>query len=145
MFIYVWYISLKQRLPHWFYASFPRIFLASIFWITLFCFLIYTFTRMVVLITTCSSIYILVNSWWPSDSIWWQRSGPTLAQVMVCCLKAPSHCLNQCWLVRNVVWCTSNFIEMLINLIHSMCSTNSVLGKNEKVIQCYKQILSTLS
>ena len=83
---------------------------------TLFCFLFYTFTKMVVLITTCSSILILVNSWWPSDTIWRQRSGSTLAQVMVCCLKAPNHCLNQCWLVRNVVWPTSNFKEMLMNI-----------------------------
>ena len=27
------------------------------------------------------------------------RSGPTLAQVMACCLTAPSHYLNQCWLI----------------------------------------------
>ena len=27
------------------------------------------------------------------------RSGSTLAQVMVCCLTAPSHYLNQCWLI----------------------------------------------
>ena len=40
-----------------------------------------------------------VNSLWPSDAIWWQRSGSTLAQVMTCCLMAPSHYLNQCWLV----------------------------------------------
>ena len=29
------------------------------------------------------------------------RSGSTLAQVMACCLKAPSHYLNQCWLIIN--------------------------------------------
>ena len=29
---------------------------------------------------------------------WWNRSGSTLAQVMACCLTAPSHYLNQCWL-----------------------------------------------
>ena len=27
---------------------------------------------------------------------WRQRSGSTLAQVMACCLTAPSHYLNQC-------------------------------------------------
>ena len=41
----------------------------------------------------------LVNSLWPSDAIWRQGSGSTLAQVMVCCLAAPSHYLNQCWLI----------------------------------------------
>ena len=40
-----------------------------------------------------------VNSLGPSDTIWWQRSGSTLAQVMACCLTAPSHYLNQCWLI----------------------------------------------
>ena len=39
-----------------------------------------------------------INSLWPSDAIWWQRTGSTLVQVMACCLTAPSHYLNQCWL-----------------------------------------------
>ena len=30
---------------------------------------------------------------------WRHRSGSTLAQVMACCLTAPSHYLNQCWLI----------------------------------------------
>ena len=34
----------------------------------------------------------------PSDAIWRQRSGSTLDQIMACCLMAPSHYLNQCWL-----------------------------------------------
>ena len=38
------------------------------------------------------------NSLWPSDTIWRHRFGSTLAQVMACCLTAPSHYLNQCWL-----------------------------------------------
>ena len=36
----------------------------------------------------------------PSDAIWRQRSGSPLAQVMACCLTAPSHYLNQCWLIN---------------------------------------------
>ena len=40
-----------------------------------------------------------VNSLWPSDAIWRQRSGSTLAHVMVCCLTAPSHYLNQYCLI----------------------------------------------
>ena len=39
------------------------------------------------------------NSLWPSDAIWRQRSGSTLAQVTACCLTAPSHYLNQRWLL----------------------------------------------
>ena len=34
------------------------------------------------------------NSFWPSDNIWWHRSGSTSVRVMVCCLTAPSHYLN---------------------------------------------------
>ena len=48
---------------------------------------------------TCSRVNLL----WPSDAIWQQRSGSTLAQVMTCCLTAPSHYLNQCWLIISEV------------------------------------------
>ena len=39
------------------------------------------------------------NSLWASDATWRQISGSTLAQVMAWCLTAPSHYLNQCWLI----------------------------------------------
>ena len=48
------------------------------------------------------------NSLRPSDAIWRQWSWTTLAQVMACCLTAPSHYLNQFWLIiRGVLWHTS--------------------------------------
>ena len=47
--------------------------------------------------------YRSINSLWSSDTIWRQRSGSTLAQVMACCLTAPSHYLNQCWLIISEV------------------------------------------
>ena len=37
---------------------------------------------------------VLLNSLGPSDSIWRQRSGLKLAQVMACCLMAPSSAIN---------------------------------------------------
>ena len=40
---------------------------------------------------------------WPSDDIWWHRSGSTLVQVMACCLTALSHYVNQCWLIINKI------------------------------------------
>ena len=46
---------------------------------------------------------LLINSLWPSDAIWQHRSGSTLVQVMACCLMAPSHYLNQCWLIISKV------------------------------------------
>ena len=44
------------------------------------------------------SASLLVNSLGPNDAIWRQESGSTLAQVMACCLTAPSHYLNKCCL-----------------------------------------------
>ena len=41
------------------------------------------------------------NSLWPDNAIWRNRSGSTLARVMAYCLMAPSHYLNQCWLLIN--------------------------------------------
>ena len=50
----------------------------------------------------------MLTRWPPSDAIWWQRSGSTLAQVMACCLTAPSHYLNQRWLIiSKVQWHSS--------------------------------------
>ena len=40
-----------------------------------------------------------LNSLKPSDAIWRHKSGSTLPQVMTCCLTAPSHYQNQCWLI----------------------------------------------
>ena len=45
----------------------------------------------------------LINSLWPNDAIWRHKSRSTLAQVMACCLTAPSHYLNQCWLIFSKV------------------------------------------
>ena len=57
------------------------------------------------------------NSPWPSDTIWWYRSGSTLAQVMACCLTAPSHYLNQSWLI--IAW---NLVTFTRRPFHRKCS-----------------------
>ena len=44
----------------------------------------------------CLGLNITVNSWW-------HKYGSTLAQVMACCLTAPSHYLNQCRLIISKV------------------------------------------
>ena len=52
-----------------------------------------------------------VNTLWPSDIIRRQGNESTLAQVMACCLTAPSHYLNQCWLIiSKVLWHSSEDI-----------------------------------
>ena len=66
----------------------------------------------------------MFNSLWPSDAIWRHRSGSTLAQVMAGCLTAPSHYLNQCWLIINLssdihVWAISQ--EMPQSSITKTC------------------------
>ena len=44
-----------------------------------------------------------INSVWPSDTIW-HKPRLIVAQVMVCCLMAPSH-LNQCLLtISTFIW-----------------------------------------
>ena len=49
-----------------------------------------------------------VNPLWPSDTIWWHWSRYTLAQLLACCLMAPSHYQNQRWVfVLGVLWHSS--------------------------------------
>ena len=63
----------------------------------------------------------VVNSLWPTSDITWnQRFWSTLVQVMACCLTAPSHHLNQCWLLIIKVPSTSqdicgNAFDVMIN------------------------------
>ena len=42
----------------------------------------------------CLSYTCHINSLWPGDAIWRHGTRSTLAQVMSCCLTAPSHYLN---------------------------------------------------
>ena len=47
----------------------------------------------------------LVNPLWLSDTIWQHRFASTLARIKACCLTAPSHYLNQCWLIiKGALW-----------------------------------------
>ena len=39
------------------------------------------------------------NSLWHGDVIWRHKPGSSSSHVMACCLTAPSHYLNQCWLI----------------------------------------------
>ena len=62
---------------------------------------LYVCVRYSACITMCAIIYSL----WPGDAIWRHISGSTSAQVMACCLAAPIHYLNQCWLIIiEVLW-----------------------------------------
>ena len=57
----------------------------------------------------------------------------TLAQVMACCLMAPSHYLNQCWLIiSDVFWhlsegnSTGNAVTLNLTLSHSLSPSISI-------------------
>ena len=52
---------------------------------------------------TCTSAVSSFDTLWPSDAMWWHRTGSTLAQVMACCLTAPSHYLNKYWFINSKV------------------------------------------
>ena len=56
---------------------------------------------------------LFVNSLWPSDTIWQHRSGSTLAQIMACCLMAPSHYLKQCWIINSKVHWHSSILRSI--------------------------------
>ena len=55
------------------------------------------------LLTSFDWHWLDINSLWPGDAIWRHGTRSTLAQVMACCLTAPSHYLNQCWLIFSKV------------------------------------------
>ena len=60
-------------------------------------FWIYKFDNHLKWSTLCQLSPLLSSSSWPGDVIWWHASGSTLDQIVVCCLVAPSHYLNQWW------------------------------------------------
>ena len=46
-----------------------------------------------------------INSVRPVDTVWHYLNWSTRVQIMACCLTAPSHYLNQCWLmISKVPW-----------------------------------------
>ena len=87
-----------------------------------------------VIVSRCREIWWqdtrLLNTLWPCGAIWRHRTGWTLAQVMACCLAAPSHYLTQCWLLISVVFFRGQFhrkCSMFLSLIMSFRITNSIL------------------
>ena len=72
---------------------------------------------------------VLHYSFGPSDAIWRGRSWSTMVQVMACCLTAPSHYLNQCWLIiGTVLWHSSEDIFI------RRCEDTNQLNKIENCI-----------
>ena len=68
-----------------------------------------------------------IKSLRPCDATWRHRSGSTLAQVMACCLSAPSRCQNQCWFhISETLWHSpeSNFASF--NSVNYMMNLKNV-------------------
>ena len=63
-----------------------------------------------------------INSLWPSDAICRCRSGSTLAQIMACCLTAPSYYLNQRWLIHYSDVIMSAMVSQITSVL-IVCST----------------------
>ena len=59
----------------------------------------FTMTTMSINHVQHTCLVLTINSLKPIDAIWWHRTRSTLVQVLACCLTAPSHYLNQCWLI----------------------------------------------
>ena len=72
------------------------------------------------------------NSLWPRDTKWHHRSWSILAQVIACCLMAPSHYLNQCPLRK-----LENHLSAIIWKIHK-CWLNGHLELNLCVCCCVR-------
>ena len=72
----------------------------------------------------------------PSDAIWRYRAGPTLANVIACCLTAPSHHMNQCWLPGTKVqrhWSDGNLArDFPSNEWTHRCSVVTSYGVSER-------------
>ena len=100
------------------------------------CYAVYT------IISYITTIYweyepMFANSLWPSDTILWHRSGSTWVQVMACCLMAPSHYLNQCWLIiSKALWHSSegNFTGDDSAINTKICLKITNLKLNQKLL-----------
>ena len=60
--------------------------------------------------------------------IWRHRSRPKLAQVMACCLTAPSHYLNQSWLHTSADWQLSSGLRQ-IHMLSILFQDNKIKRK----------------
>ena len=72
------------------------------------------------MIHVCFTWLQWVNSLWPSDAIWCQKSGSTLFRVMACCQMASRNYLylSLCWLIFNRVFCIcmTTILQELFNI-----------------------------
>ena len=111
------------------------------------------------------TIFIVTHPWpWPyfKDQFVRQWTGPVLVQVMACRLMAPTHYLNQCWLLINevlwhspekyfqrvpkLVFCTMSVKITLLKLLPHLSEDNELNAFEPVCFKWYhkKKIHSTL-
>ena len=64
-----------------------------------------------------TSKILIVHSLWLSAALKRNRSWLTLARAMTCCMTAPSHYLNQCW----VIFCIQQAIPREMRKVSFIC------------------------
>ena len=77
-----------------------------------------------------------VNSLRSSDVIWLQKSWATLVKVMDCGLMAPSHYLNQCWLIiSKILWYLVASSILILLWVSLLWHVNSLRPSNAYMCQ----------
>ena len=84
-----------------------------------------------------SGNHVILNSLWPNDAIWRHGSASTLAQVMACCLMAPSHYLNQCWLIISK-------IQFMVSTDFQKKNSSTFQGLYKDIFAIFKDIFSVV-
>ena len=74
---------------------------------------------------------VVIKTHWGLVTPFGDRSGSALAQVVACCLTAPSHYLNQCWfIISKVLWHSSEFPKVSLKITFLKLNWN-LPGANE--------------
>ena len=86
-----------------------------------------------------------LNSLWPSDTIWWQRCGSTLAQVMASCLTAPSHYLNHNNMLISYSWYNNEMVQIQMENMPKKYNTHaSYKSSTQSDEGTYSLVLQTI-
>ena len=106
-------------------------------------------------VDVCSFMFPLFNSLWFNEATWHRKTSSMLVQIMVCCLTAPNHYLNQCGLINVVLWCSPEYAISQETIKISMLGTSEKItivrlhphlpGTNELILICTFNIILQVS
>ena len=72
---------------------------------------------------------------WPGDTMWHHRSELTLVHIMACCLMAPSHYQNRCWLIIS----KANWHSSQGNFTIDTLAINPFKSPKSKGVECHNE------